>query len=97
MVKIRDDHPIAAGGDVDIDAWLAGIEAAHHFSGEQIAQLRAACLTSRRAELARSESDKRWQDTSCFRTGLEMADILSELSLDAETLVAAILYRAVRE
>ena len=60
-------------------------------------QLRAACLASHNAEQTRSESDKRWQETSCFRTGLEMADILGELNLDAETLVAAILYRAVRE
>ncbi len=97
MVKIREDHPLEEGGDVDVAAWLAGIEVIHGFTAEEIAQLRAACIVSRSAELARSESDKRWQDTSCFRTGLEMADILSELSLDAETLVAAILYRAVRE
>jgi GTP pyrophosphokinase len=97
MVKIREDHPLGASGDVDIDVWLAGLEAAHGFSAEQIMQLRAACLASHHAEQTRSESDKRWQETSCFRTGLEMADILGELNLDAETLVAAILYRAVRE
>lgn len=97
MVKIREDHPLGASGDVDIDVWLAGLEAAHGFSAEQIMQLRAACLASHNAEQTRSESDKRWQETSCFRTGLEMADILGELNLDAETLVAAILYRAVRE
>lgn len=97
MVKIREDHPLEENGDVDIDVWLSGLEAAHEFSSEQIAQLRAACITSRQAEQTRSESDKRWQETSCFRTGLEMADILGELNLDAETLVAAILYRSVRE
>lgn len=32
-----------------------------------------------------------------FLTGLEMAQILTELRLDQETLVAAVLYRAVRE
>ncbi|HNI37859.1 MAG TPA: RelA/SpoT family protein, partial [Pseudomonadales bacterium] len=97
MVKIRENHPLEASGDVDIDVWLTGLETAHGFSSAQIAQLRAACLASRNAEQTRSESDKRWQETSCFRTGLEMADILGELNLDAETLVAAILYRAVRE
>ncbi len=97
MVKIRENHPLEAGGEVDIESWLAGLETTHGFTSEQIAQLRAACFASRNAEQTRSESDKRWQETSCFRTGLEMADILAELSLDAETLVAAILYRAVRE
>ena len=67
------------------------------FSVEQLDQLRAACNASYNAEQARTESEKRWTDTSCFHTGLEMAAILNELDQDAETLIAAILYRAVRE
>lgn len=97
MVKIRELHPLEENGKVDIEAWLETIRQKHAFPVEQIDQLRAACNASYSAEQARTESDKRWADTSCFHTGLEMADILNELDQDAETLIAAILYRTVRE
>lgn len=97
MVKIRENHPLEENGKVDIEAWLASIQEKQPFTLEQIEHLRAACNLSYSAEQARTESDKRWIDTSCFHTGLEMAAILSELDQDAETLIAAILYRAVRE
>lgn len=39
-----------------------------------------------------------WSEgTSSFRTGLEIAEILADLKLDQDSLVAAILYRGVRE
>ena len=42
--------------------------------------------------------DRIWAEGhSCFRIGLEMAQILAELNMDQATLVAAILYRVVRE
>lgn len=97
MVKIRKHHPLESQDNVDVEVWLANLRQQRDFSDAQIEQLRAACAASFQAELTRSESDKRWQETSCFHTGLEMATILSELDLDVETLVAAILYRAVRE
>ena len=97
MVKIRELHPLEENGKVDIEAWLATVQEKQPFSTEQIDQLRAACHLSYGAEQARTESDKRWADASCFHTGLEMASILNELDQDAETLIAAILYRAVRE
>lgn len=97
MVKIREHHPLEEDGKIDIDAWLVSLQDKQSFSAEQIEQLRAACRLSFYAEQDRTESDKRWAGTSCFHTGLEMATILNELDQDTETLVAAILYRAVRE
>ncbi|HQQ63771.1 MAG TPA: bifunctional (p)ppGpp synthetase/guanosine-3',5'-bis(diphosphate) 3'-pyrophosphohydrolase [Pseudomonadales bacterium] len=101
MVKIREHHPVAQDGQIDIEGWLASIrEHASHqqeFSPAQIEQLRAACQLSYSAEQSSTASEKRWMDTSSFHTGLEMATILNELDQDTETLVAAVLYRAVRE
>ena len=73
MVKIRELHPLEENGKVDIEAWLATVQEKQPFSTEQIDQLRAACHLSYGAEQARTESDKRWADASCFHTGLEMA------------------------
>lgn len=42
--------------------------------------------------------DNVWSEySSSFVTGLEMADILAELRLDQDALIAAVIYRAVRE
>jgi GTP pyrophosphokinase len=101
MVKIREHHPVERDGQIDIEGWLVSIrERASHqqvVTEEQIEQLRAACQLSYHAEQSSSASEKRWMNTSSFHTGLEMATILNELDQDTDTLVAAVLYRAVRE
>ncbi len=96
MVKVREEHPQNEDGSVNINRWLARFPAN---SGFDIPILQAACDMSYQAEQrAIAVSDKAWDEhTSSFRIGLEMADILADLQLDQETLIAAILYRAVRE
>ncbi|WOG25536.1 GTP diphosphokinase [Endozoicomonas sp. 8E] len=97
MVKVREDHPVRFDGSVDLDAWLVRMQESFGVTGTD--RLRAACELSRWAELeARQQADTVWPTgLGCFRTGLEMVEILAELRLDTETLVAAALYRAVRE
>ena len=98
MVKVREDHPIMDDGKIDIEAWLERLNGIHPFGKEEWSLLYKACETSLRAEGENRENDHIWSETaSCFQTGLEMAEILADLHLDAETLQAAILYRAVRE
>ncbi len=97
MVKIREHHPLEHDGQIDIEEWLASIQGQQAILPEQLERLRSACALSYQAGQSRSESDKRWAETNSFHTGLEMATILHELDQDAETLVAAVLYRAVRE
>ncbi len=96
MVKVREEHPENDDGSVNIDQWLARLPVEHEV-GKKSLQL--ACKMSLQAELdSKSVSDKAWNDnSSSFRIGLEMAEILAELHLDQETIVAAILYRCVRE
>lgn len=96
MVKVREEHPERDDGSVDIDRWLARFP---QDTSIDRSVLQRACECSFQAEQkAIAVSDKAWDETtSSFRIGLEMADILADLHLDQDTLVAAILYRAVRE
>ena len=98
MVKVREDHPITDDGNVDINAWLDHVHAIHPLQEQERSALSEACFVSLEAERRAITNDNIWvAGASSFRTGLEMAEILSGLHLDYETLQAAILYRAVRE
>ena len=95
MVKVREAYPELEDGSVDIQQWLSRLAVPDTFDLERIAH---ACEVSYQAEKeAKNHSENAWADTSCFLTGLEMAEILADLQLDQEILVASILYRAVRE
>lgn len=95
-MKVREDQPIFSDGTVDIDAWLERLEKNTVIMDRE--ELIRACRIARTAEL---ESDHRANDwgegASAFKTGLEMTEILAELGLDQDALVAALLYRTVRE
>ncbi|MGJ8524569.1 GTP pyrophosphokinase [Halomonadaceae bacterium LMG 33818] len=96
MVKVREDQPLDTEGRVDIPAWV------HHLGREvkleNPAELERACYYSRAAVIRAMENYPSWHHLgSNFRAGLEMADILSELHLDQDTLTAAVLYRCVRK
>ena len=98
MVKVREDHPIRYDGTVDLDAWLKRL--GEHFEDVDTTRLLQACEASLEAEnkARQQDSDPEWPDSSsCFRTGLEMVEILAELKLDMGSLIAAMLYRSVRE
>ncbi|UTW11811.1 GTP diphosphokinase [Marinobacterium rhizophilum] len=99
MVKVREDHPIREDGTVDLDLWLLNLQ--QQVDITDLNQIRAACELAKASEQraqAVSEDDI-WSKKSLgsYRTGLDMASILAELQQDTLTLVAAILYRAVRE
>ncbi|MDD7805553.1 MAG: GTP diphosphokinase [Endozoicomonas sp. (ex Botrylloides leachii)] len=97
MVKVREDHPVRYDGTVDLDAWLNRL--GDHFEGMDTARLKEACEISRQADQnARLQANTAWPSgLGCFRTGLEMVEILAELKLDLDSLIAAVLYRSVRE
>ncbi|HCH31717.1 MAG TPA: GTP diphosphokinase, partial [Oceanospirillaceae bacterium] len=97
MVQVRAVHPTHADGNIDIQAWMAGIS-------EQVelldtSRLQRACEWAQEVRDRASENEDIWAtaEVDCFRTGLEMAEILTTLQVNEETLVAAVLYRAVRE
>jgi GTP pyrophosphokinase len=94
VVKVRDDHPIKHDGSIDVDAWQAKISAKVEIHEPN--QLRKALVIA--SEIAEEAVQKRtyWSIDSA-QMGLEMAQILADLQLDQDSVIAAILYRAVRE
>ncbi|MFA5676853.1 MAG: GTP diphosphokinase [Pseudomonas sp.] len=96
MVQVRAEHPVNQDGTVDIDAWIERIQQSVPLPEPQV--LKQACEWAAELDRATSKTEHRWANgASSYRTGLEMAEILGDLKLDQESLVAAVIYRAVRE
>ncbi len=98
MVKVRDDHPVHEDGTVDIPLWISMIE--EDVELENPDTVLAACELARDVyEANKSDAEDDWNQpgTGSFLIGLEMAQILAELQQDENSLIAAILYRSVRE
>jgi GTP pyrophosphokinase len=96
MVKVREEHPENEDGSVDIERWVARLPVDDNTDKESLFKACEASFAAEQKAIATSE--KAWDaTTSAFRIGLEIAEILADLHLDQKTLVAAILYRSVRE
>jgi GTP pyrophosphokinase len=96
MVKVRDEQPLHYDGSVNLDMWLDNLQKRTEIADVEL--FRKACSLSAKAEEEAIAANNIWAvGKSSYRTGLEMADILVDLGLDEESLVAAIIYRAVRE
>ncbi|TNE81662.1 MAG: bifunctional (p)ppGpp synthetase/guanosine-3',5'-bis(diphosphate) 3'-pyrophosphohydrolase, partial [Gammaproteobacteria bacterium] len=96
MVKVREDYAITGDGEIDIERWVQGIASQTHLEDE--GQFRKACEMAAAIDMQAFREDRLWAPgASSFQTGIEMAQVLAELHLDQASLVAAILYRAVRE
>ncbi|MDK1396288.1 GTP diphosphokinase [Pseudomonas protegens] len=96
MVQVRAHQPINTDGSINLEAWLD-----HTVSVDMALDreaLKEACEFAREAELQHiATKNLSPEDVSSFSTGLEIAEILADLKLDQDSLVAAVLYRGVRE
>jgi len=98
MVKVREDHPINDEGGLDTNTWLDKICAKSRLDEQAHESLILACDLAKRLEFAPGDNITGWgDDYTTHSAGVEMAEILADLQLDTDTLVAAILYRSVRE
>ena len=95
MVTVRKDHPVLDDGSVDIDGWMGHFS--HLIDDSARVPLRMACELARQAELQCARPSYWGPQASTFRAGLEMVEILSGFRADQDSLVAAAVYRAVRE
>ncbi|MGP9808979.1 GTP diphosphokinase [Halomonas sp. AOP12-C2-37] len=96
MVKVREDQPLTASGQVDIQQWLTRLQEDVRLRDPE--RLVDACKLAEMLETEAPRTHRVWLSPgSSFRMGLEMADILGDLKLDQATLEAAVLYRSVRE
>src|SRR3989344_4883219 len=96
MVQVRAHQPINTDGSINLEAWLD-----HAISVDPALDreaLKEACEYARESEQQDNAAKNLWAEgTSSFRTGLEIAEILADLKLDQDSLIAAVLYRGVRE
>jgi GTP pyrophosphokinase len=98
MVKVRQHHPQDDPDQVDIQRWVGELIERHTRAAGDAEALLQACTFTRQALTEEFDPERLWNSaTGCLQTGLEMAEILAELSLDTAALQAAILYRAIRE
>ena len=96
MVTVRKDQPLSSNGRLDAEQWLQLLSDKVEIL--DIAQIRYACHLAEIAQFDASLGENTWPDGyGCMNVGIEMAEILADLQLDQDTLVAAIIYRAVRE
>lgn len=96
MVQVRAHQPINTDGSINLEAWLDHVLSLDRVLDREA--LKAACEFAREAEQQANAAQNLWAEgTSSFHTGLEIAEILADLKLDQESLVAAVIYRGVRE
>ncbi len=96
MVKVREEQPLHFDGSINLEQWLCQLIEKYPELDQK--RIREVCELSQQAEEKAIATDStRTESQSSFKTGLDMADILSELHMDEDGLVAALIYRAVRE
>lgn len=81
----------AAETQIDLVAWLEQLK--QSYEGQRLDVLEQACHQALDLEINSTVKHR----SNIFAMGIGMADILAHLNVDEDTLVAAILYRSVRE
>lgn len=95
MVQVRESHKFNPDGSICFEEWIATLQSRGTLDHHE--RIRRACELSWEVEQRARASNTVWAGRNSYLTGLEMAEILVELRLDSEALIASILYRSVRE
>jgi len=99
MVKVRDDYPVCSKGEVDFTQWVEQLNSQMTQRQDDRSQLLLALELVEQVENECATNNVTWAygQVSTLEFGMEMVHILSELKADTSTMIAAALYRAVRE
>lgn len=89
MVQVKESQPSLEKGEIDIDQWVSYLCGKGYYEDEQ--QIRNACLLSQLA----GHDQATETGVSCLQQGLAIADVLSDLEVDLETLLAGIIFETV--
>jgi len=96
MVQVRAQQPVNTDGSIDLAGWLQRLQT--QVSGVSREALEAACRFVEAVDSRPGKIESRWENhSSSLQLGLEIAEILADLKLDEDSLIAALVYRAVRE
>ncbi|EAQ99364.1 GTP diphosphokinase [Congregibacter litoralis] len=98
MVRVREQSYFSSDGVVDGEAWLAQLPQASALSERSTDRLRTALEVLHEASQTPAIDTRDWpRDPNCEWAGIESAQILAELRVGVDCLIAGLLYRAVRE
>src|SRR6056297_1771766 len=96
MVQVRDRYYVDSDGQVDVSGWLARLPLALEEADRERVAAAAQMAGEARERPGLDASD--WSAHSdCLLAGVETAQILGELQVSVDCLLAGLLYRAVRE
>jgi GTP pyrophosphokinase len=96
MVQVRQQSHINDSGDIDLDRWLAQLP--EDFDKTDLGRVRDACTIALFAKNRPGQDVSDWsQESDCFAAGLNIGQILADLHVGTDCLIAGVLYRAVRE
>ena len=95
MVQVREQLQRDAEGNLDVVAWIGTLPGFH--SEDAIRRMLTASEMSRRVQPSSGSADMPAGKIGCFDAGVEMVGILADLHMDENCLIAALIYRAVRE
>lgn len=96
MVKVREEQPVRQDGSVDIELWLERLQA--QIEIKDTGRFLNACQIVQTAVAESDDTEADWTfEQGALVVGLEMVQILADLQQDEDALIAAVLYRAVRE
>ena len=96
MVKVREKVLRKDDGQIDVDNWLDHLPI--DFNEEEKESLKSAFMLSLAVANEPPKNTEVWTyEDDSFIAGIEIAEILADLHLGCETLIAGVLYRAVRE
>lgn len=89
MVRVKDTTPLSSDGSIDLELWLHQLSSKGYL--EDIELIRNACTLSQLA----GQDHATETGQSCLQQGLAMADLLADLEVDKDTLIAAIIFENV--
>ena len=96
MVRVRDQAHLSASGEIDLERWLAQLPLALDEADRR--RLMLACTETRAACARPGQDQPDWaHESNCYLAGLDIAQILAELHVGVDCLIAGLLYRTVRE
>lgn len=90
MVKVKEKSLIHEDGSIDVESWLQELQAKGYI--EELDLIRNACVFNQLADVEHATET----GLSCLQLGLAIADVLSDLEVDPQTITAAIIYSSVQ-
>jgi len=96
VVQVREQLYLDASGEIDLERWLSQLPV--HLHPEESEPVVQAVRLAQEARDNPGQDAGDWSlESNCFLAGLETAQILADLHVGSDCLVAGILYRSVRE